>query len=431
MFSSAFAFLFLVLLVCSLNNEVALFCVCAVCFHFWWTRVSGFLVCILWSCFYFWLFCVQFSIPFKERPKKKTGHGKKKAEKGQTIHLAQLCSHIVFPILGGGLQKSYFCWKPYKNRILAYFEKRKSQKSGQCWVNNLSRHVAQHNWFLAQKMVLILSSFSFVCLSHSPCRKKKISENKQKGNFWTDFWFKLRQFLDRFLILQHIYIINLCGRLFKCLFSLSRSPKDAVFHRHTHRDPRARRARERERERGARSMDIAASDGPPWQVLTSCLLGRLSGNSFGSFSDASSKPNSLFLFLLILLLLLLLLLLLRLPLPLLLSLLLFYKSCSSPLPTRLVFFSPGERGTARTSEEPPQLSSRSGAACIQPWGWIVGFFLGFSAQSLSWWSPWSFLIGYKATQSHPASSDVHEDPQMTPNPAPEIPTKIFCPNTGL
>ena len=47
-----FVLVFLVLFVCNLNNEVALFCVCVVCFLFV-TRLSGFLVCILWSCFFF------------------------------------------------------------------------------------------------------------------------------------------------------------------------------------------------------------------------------------------------------------------------------------------------------------------------------------------------------------------------------------------
>ena len=62
-----FAVLFLVLFVCSLNNEVALFCVCVVCFlTMWFSRLH--LVVLFFVLCSFFVF-----IPFKKDPTK-TGH---------------------------------------------------------------------------------------------------------------------------------------------------------------------------------------------------------------------------------------------------------------------------------------------------------------------------------------------------------------------
>ena len=82
---------------CSLNNEVALFCVCVVCFLFFVNKPKWFsglhLVFFVVLCSIF-VFC-----PSKKRPK--NGHSKnqkKKAEKRTNNQLALLCSKIVFLI---------------------------------------------------------------------------------------------------------------------------------------------------------------------------------------------------------------------------------------------------------------------------------------------------------------------------------------------
>ena len=80
------ACLLLVLFVCSLNNEVTLFCVGVVCFLFFVTRLCGFPVCLLWSCFVSVVLCsILFLHPFQKIPKIRT------QQKIQNL-LAQLCS---------------------------------------------------------------------------------------------------------------------------------------------------------------------------------------------------------------------------------------------------------------------------------------------------------------------------------------------------
>ena len=101
------------LFVCSLNNEVALFCVCVVCFlscnkTIWY---SGLHLVVLFFLFYVVLLFHSFQ---EERPK--TGHSKNKKsrKKDQNNQLAQLCSQIVFLIVGGGLQNCIFAENPIK-----------------------------------------------------------------------------------------------------------------------------------------------------------------------------------------------------------------------------------------------------------------------------------------------------------------------------
>ena len=156
-----------------------------------------------------WLFCVFcFFIPFKKRPQK-AGHSKnpqnpKCRKKGQTKNSvsAVVFTNSVPNFLGVGYKNVIVCWKHYKNRGLSIFRERKkgqtltkllSWKSVQGWVENLSNYVAQHNWtdFRRKKMVIVyLFFFYFLERCHSPCRKKKILEKKQKQ--------KKEQNLDRF-----------------------------------------------------------------------------------------------------------------------------------------------------------------------------------------------------------------------------------------
>ena len=67
--------------------------------------------------------------------------------------------------------------------------------------------------------------FLFFCLfflkSHSPCRKKKIFENKtkkKKEKTWTTFCRKKTQILDHILSLQHIYICVCVLDDLSCIF---------------------------------------------------------------------------------------------------------------------------------------------------------------------------------------------------------------------
>ena len=87
--------------------------------------------------------------------------------------------------------------------------KRLSQKSGQGWVKNLSKYVAQHNWtdVWLKKWHFVLFFYCFLWKSHSPFRQKKIFE-KQKGKrkLWTDFWLKKGNFWTDFWL----YSIFLC-----------------------------------------------------------------------------------------------------------------------------------------------------------------------------------------------------------------------------
>ena len=62
------ALLFIVLSVCNLNNEVALCCVCVVCFLFFVNKTKWFSGLHLVILFVFWLFCVHFSFLSKKAP---------------------------------------------------------------------------------------------------------------------------------------------------------------------------------------------------------------------------------------------------------------------------------------------------------------------------------------------------------------------------
>ena len=101
--------------VCNLNNDVALFCVCVVCFPFFGKKTKCFFGLHLVVLFFSWLFCVFlfFYHSFQKKRPQKTGHCKiqkkkhKKAAKKdkQKIQLAQLCSQIVFLIFWGWATK--------------------------------------------------------------------------------------------------------------------------------------------------------------------------------------------------------------------------------------------------------------------------------------------------------------------------------------
>ena len=173
--------MFLMLFVCSPNNEVALFCVCVVCFLFVNKTtvlflfascgLVSFLGCVVSNFIFFCSF-----IPFKKRTLQKTQKNKN-AEKTTKIMLAQLCSQIVFLIFGVGCKNTVFAESPIRIGVSAYFEKgKKGQKYEKGWVKN------GNCW-----------SYFFFCFclkSHSPCRKKNIFEKQKR---------KKEETLDRFL----------------------------------------------------------------------------------------------------------------------------------------------------------------------------------------------------------------------------------------
>ena len=123
-----------------------------------------------------------------------------------------------------GLNNSFFGWKHYKNSGFGTFSKRKkgpkltkllSWKSVQGCVENPSKYVAQHNWtnFQRKKLCFFLFFFFYFFFyffekSHSPCRKKKIFENKNRKTKKNDgFSTQKRAVFGRiFNSTAHIYI---------------------------------------------------------------------------------------------------------------------------------------------------------------------------------------------------------------------------------
>ena len=102
--------------------------------------------------------------------------------------------------------------KHYKNSGFGIFQTGKNTPK---LAKMLSQNLVQgwDNWtkFWLNKCVFL--DFLFACFSsnsHSPCRKKKIFEQKKTQKTteknWTKFWLKKRLFLDQVLTLQHIYI---------------------------------------------------------------------------------------------------------------------------------------------------------------------------------------------------------------------------------
>ena len=168
---------------------------CCLVFLFFKTGLSGFVVCILWYYFLcvvlFWILLFCFFIPLKKRSPQNRTQQKPKNQKcrkkdKQKNQLAQLCSQIVFLILGRWATKMLcFAKKTYKNRGLSIFWERKkgpkmwkrlSWKSVQGWVEKLSNYAAQHNWTDFQLNQMCFPFFMFYKKSHSPCRKKNVFE---------------------------------------------------------------------------------------------------------------------------------------------------------------------------------------------------------------------------------------------------------------
>ena len=89
-------FLFIVLFVCSLNNEVALFCVCDVCFLFFVNKSKWFLVCIFWSSFFFGCFVSNFIFHSFQKKTKKPDTAKAPKNKNAEKRTSNSVSAAVF-----------------------------------------------------------------------------------------------------------------------------------------------------------------------------------------------------------------------------------------------------------------------------------------------------------------------------------------------
>ena len=84
-----------------------------------------------------------------------------------------------------------------------------SHKLVQAWVNNWSKHVAQHHWTDLDSrkchFLPFVSAFDFV-ISHSPCRKKK-------SKTWTNYWLKKGKFWANSW-LYSIYVVYIYIHIF-------------------------------------------------------------------------------------------------------------------------------------------------------------------------------------------------------------------------
>ena len=188
---------------------------CLCCLVFLENRTKWFCCLHLVVVFPFLLFCFEFCIfcsfiPLKKRPKNghskntnKQKRGKKEKTSFKEIQLAQLCSQMVFLILGVGCKIAVFAENPIKTVVSAYFEKGKRCRTCEKgWIKNLSEYAAQHTWtdIWLKKWYCLLSFFWFE-KSRCPCRNKNIFENTKwkqrrnwtdfllkKGKSWTDFW---------------------------------------------------------------------------------------------------------------------------------------------------------------------------------------------------------------------------------------------------
>ena len=181
--------LLLVLFVCSLNNEVVLFCVCVVCFLFFVTRLSGFLVCILWSYFLsccFVLIVFLFSFPLKRT---KTGHSnpppkKNIAEKRVSFSVsAVVFANSVPNFFAAGLKIQCFAESAINVVVSAYFATCKTgQKCQKGWVKTWSKYVAQHNWtkFWLKKVVISVFLFRFSKRISFSLQKEEMFEKQKK-----------------------------------------------------------------------------------------------------------------------------------------------------------------------------------------------------------------------------------------------------------
>ena len=139
-YDSVLASFFLVLFVCSQNNEVVVFCVCVVffgnktkwlsCLH----RVVLFPFCCLVSNFCFF-------IPLKKDHRTQQNSKKDKMQKKGTMfsfQLVQLCSQIVF-LFGGGLKNAFLLKTLYTERFWHILNRENGPKCQKGWVKTWSK----------------------------------------------------------------------------------------------------------------------------------------------------------------------------------------------------------------------------------------------------------------------------------------------------
>ena len=122
-------FCFLVLFVCSLNNEVVMFCICVILFV---TKISGFLFAACGHRVSFLLFCYELLFSLLSKKKRAKGHGKNQNKCRKKRHvffrLEQWHSQLVFRFFEGGLKHACLSENTIQIVALAYFEKVKWPK---------------------------------------------------------------------------------------------------------------------------------------------------------------------------------------------------------------------------------------------------------------------------------------------------------------
>ena len=184
------AFLFLVLFVCS--QTMKLHCFVPVLSVFFFVNKTKWSSCLHLVVLFLFLCCFVLNFCFCHSFQKKTGHGKKRtysknAEKRTKNQLAQLCSQIVFLLLGDELKKSCLM-KTYTKSGFSILNTilKKWKKCQKCenWVKNLSKVESKICPSMLRNIVgQIFASKTWYFLSSSFL--KRISYSLQKEEY---FW---------------------------------------------------------------------------------------------------------------------------------------------------------------------------------------------------------------------------------------------------
>ena len=201
-------FLLLVLFVCSLNNEVVLFCVCVVCFLFC-NKTKWFYCLHLVVLFSFVVLFLEvvFHSSQKKKPINRAGQKPPK----------QVCS-VVFtnsvPNFWGMGLKVHFAENTIESGFNIFCKSQNGQNCRKGWVKNLvqgwvktwSKHVAQHKWikFWLKNGNLCLA-FSFLTNLILPAERRINLKNNRKKENLDQVLTQQKQSLDHVLTLCPLF----------------------------------------------------------------------------------------------------------------------------------------------------------------------------------------------------------------------------------
>ena len=217
---------FLVLFVCSLNNEVVVFCVCVIFFVIKTKWLSCLHLVVLLPFLFFFLifvFGLYFVLLKKDDKERTKQNPQKSAKKGpKIVSVSTVVFTNSFPIFGGWARKCSFCWKRYKIVVSAYFEKGKmaqnvqkvESKLGPRLSPDLVQACCANNWtkFWLKKMVIGVFLLPLFSLKKEEDFWKTEKERRRK--LLDQVLTQRRPFLDQVLTLQcmYIYIYIYAGR---------------------------------------------------------------------------------------------------------------------------------------------------------------------------------------------------------------------------